>query len=99
MPAFGRRRAPWLALLPLLLAAVWLLHLAAHLQGGGEDEEGPATEVCQVCLHLASQGAPLPPTNPPLAAPPASPVPPSASTSIRRHSPAPLPRQGAPPRV
>ncbi len=89
--------ARWLALLPLLLAALWLLHLAGHLQSG--DEAGPAAESCLVCLHLAGQGAPLPATPQTLAVVAADFIPAIAGTPVQRHSPTPLPRQGAPPRV
>jgi len=96
-PAPRAPLARWLALLPLLLAAVWLLHLAGHLQSG--DDAGPAAESCLVCLHLAGQGTPLPATPPALAVVAADLIPVIAGTPVQRHSPAPLPRQGAPPRV
>ena len=90
------RLVRWLALLPLLLAAVWLLHLASHLQG--EEGAGPAAESCLVCLHLGGHATPLAATAAPMPLSLAAFEPAIARASRWRHLPTPLPRQGAPPR-
>jgi len=88
------RLARWLALLPLLLAVVWLLHLASHLQG---EEAGPAAESCLVCLHLAGDQTPLPSVPGTLPTTVGSYAPAFFVASPVYFSPALQPRQGAPP--
>lgn len=95
LPPRRSRLAAWLAWLPLLLAAVWLLHLAGHL--GNRDEPPATSESCLICLHLADQ------QSSPVSASPLEPAPigafqvPSFKLALWRHEPAPWPRQGAPP--